>query len=409
MNKNIFHKLTNIGIDNNDNQTVIAQQTKAINILCLYAIVGLIGFGILNARLGFYELVLVDGSIALVALAAMYLNHKKQYEKGKAVLFIVGPLFFLYFPLFVCNVGNQYYNLMFLTIGFYVFDNKKQIFYYTTYIAFLHGITLYLLKHATHDEKYKILEPINDVPSMITAIVLIIIIVVMFKFDTIKYQRRIDNQNAELEKKVEELAEKHDFANNLLKELNHRVKNNLQLVSSLFLMQSYKTTDAATKQALDEARNRIDTVALVHQRLYKDNTVLETNLKTYITELTNYVLQSSGHFTPSNIELTTDDIFLKTEKILHIGLIVNEMMTNILKHGLNKNNEPNKVAVSVLKELDVITILICDNGTGFPPNFTVDKSNSFGLELVNSIIFQHEGSIHIENNSGAMVTITLKM
>jgi len=405
MNISIFNKLINIGVDQENDQTEIAQKTKTINILCLYAIVGLFAFSLLNIRLGFFDLVIVDFVISFLSLVSVYLNYKRQYDKSKILLFVVGPLLFLYFPVFVGNVGNQYYNIMFLTIGIYVFNDKKNIIYYTIYIACLHAITIYLTTYSTYNEKYKILEPINEVPSLVTAIVVIIVIVLMFKFDTIKYQKKINQQKDELEKKVAELAVKNELANSLLKELNHRVKNNLQLVSSLFIMQSYKTTDAHTKQALDEARNRIDTVALMHQRLYKENKELQTNLNLYIRELANYVLQSSGQIDETTIAI--DDITLSMEDTLHIGLIVNELLTNILKYGIHTETNKTKVWISIASNENQVTISIRDNGQGFPESFSIDNTKSFGLELVRAIVLQHDGTFNFSNKQGASIELTL--
>lgn len=197
-----------------------------------------------------------------------------------------------------------------------------------------------------------------------------------------KVSKQVSAQNLVIEKREQEKAL-------LLKELNHRVKNNLQMISSLLNLQSRELSGHPAQEALLTGKNRVEALSLVHQKLYQEGIETKVFLKDYIEEL---VL---GLFYGYNItfkpELDIDDSSISIDKAIPIALIVNEMVVNSLKYAY-KDIELPKFRLTLKKVNDMLEITVSDNGVGFTEKDSV-KQNSFGLKLIKSLITQLDGSI----------------
>lgn len=197
-----------------------------------------------------------------------------------------------------------------------------------------------------------------------------------------KVNKQVSSQNIIIEKREQEKAL-------LLKELNHRVKNNLQMISSLLNLQSRELSGHPAQEALLTGKNRVEALSLVHQKLYQEGIETKVFLKDYIEEL---VL---GLFYAYNIsfepELEIDDSRVSIDKAIPIALIVNEMVVNSLKYAYIGIAFP-KFRLTLKKVNDTLEINISDNGKGFTEKEGV-KQNSFGLKLIKSLISQLDGSI----------------
>ena len=213
-----------------------------------------------------------------------------------------------------------------------------------------------------------------------------------------KVSNRVAAQNVIIEKREQEKAL-------LLKELNHRVKNNLQMISSLLNLQSRELSGHPAQEALLTGKNRVEALSLVHQKLYQEGIETKVFLKDYIEEL---VL---GLFYGYNIsfepELDIDDSSISIDKAIPIALIVNEMVINSLKYAY-KNIEVPKFRLELKKVNDTLEINISDNGVGFTEKEGA-KQNSFGIKLVKSLISQLDGSIKRHNLQGTHWKIMVKI
>ncbi|MDO6472783.1 sensor histidine kinase [Maribacter sp. 1_MG-2023] len=209
--------------------------------------------------------------------------------------------------------------------------------------------------------------------------------------------KRVSAQNIIIEKREQEKAL-------LLKELNHRVKNNLQMISSLLNLQSRELSGHPAQEALLTGKNRVEALSLVHQKLYQEGIETKVFLKDYIEEL---VL---GLFYGYNIsfepELDIDDSSISIDKAIPIALIVNEMVVNSLKYAYNDTPSP-KFKLVLKKVNDTLEINICDNGVGFTEKEGA-KQNSFGLKLIKSLISQLDGSIKRLKTGGTHWQIMVK-
>ncbi len=207
---------------------------------------------------------------------------------------------------------------------------------------------------------------------------------------------------------IAEVKEKNDFINSLLKELNHRVKNNLQLVSSLLNMQESKLEGKGEKESINIARNRIIAIGLIHQKLYSGDSNLNILLNDYVKELCEYLIQSADSKIYIRFDLHPEPIYTNVETTVHIGLIVNELITNSLKHAWSPDTNKKSIFIkTLLNQKNKLILTVSDNGNGFYEEKTVKSNTSFGLQLINSIIEQYSGKIEIKNEKGSIIKISM--
>ncbi len=180
----------------------------------------------------------------------------------------------------------------------------------------------------------------------------------------------------------------------LLKEIHHRVKNNLQTVSSLLSLQSRNTTDSSVKELFKSSQNRVISMAMVHEMLYMRDDLARIEYKSYVKELSEYLVKSVKG-PQNNITLCIDieDIKLGIDTAIPLGLLINETITNALKYGIiDDNNGEIHIALKKADEKDYV-MSIGDNGIGFPDSVNYKNSKSLGLKLIHNLARQLKGSI----------------
>lgn len=198
-----------------------------------------------------------------------------------------------------------------------------------------------------------------------------------------------------LYKTKSELEEKINEKETLIKEVHHRVKNNLQTISSLLSLQSRNTEDRAVKDLLKSSQNRVISMAMVHEMLYMRKDLSNIEYRTYVQELSEFLVRSVKG-TSSNITLNIDvpEIKLNIDTAIPLGLLINEALTNALKYGI-LNDEKGEIQIKLRKTKDNEYVLnIGDNGVGFPEAITYQTSKSLGLKLIHNLVRQLQGSIH---------------
>ena len=184
----------------------------------------------------------------------------------------------------------------------------------------------------------------------------------------------------------------------LLKEVHHRVKNNMQVISSILNLQSSYVTDSYALNLLKESQNRIKTMAYIHESLYQNKTFTSINFSEYITTLTNNILQSYAASTQSvRLELDIQKIILNLDTSIPAGLIINELVTNSIKHAFNELNE-GIIYINLHTKDNVLFLEVSDNGKGFPKDIDFKNTNSLGLQLVNTLVEQLNGKLELSGN-----------
>jgi PAS domain S-box-containing protein len=194
----------------------------------------------------------------------------------------------------------------------------------------------------------------------------------------------------------------------LLKEIHHRVKNNLQVVSSLLYLQSKRTKDQQALKILHDSQNRVGSMALVHEMLYQSPDLARVDFAEYVRTLANYLFHSYG-VNPNTVELkiNVDDVFLGVDTAVPCGLIVNELASNCLKHAF-PDGRPGEIRIELRSDCDgQFTLLVGDNGVGLPKDLDFRNTSSLGLQLVNTLVSQLDGTIELERRDGTEFKITV--
>ena len=174
-----------------------------------------------------------------------------------------------------------------------------------------------------------------------------------------------------------------DEKNVLLKETHHRVKNSFQIVSSLLYLQSESVEDKEAKVAIKEAENRVRSMVLVHQRLYNKDELVGINTKDYFNDLVRDIFESHQFKTePINYEMNVESLVLDIETITPLGLILNELIVNTLKHAFDEVTPKSKIDIEFAKVNDNLELKVIDNGKGFEGEI---KSTSFGISLMKAL------------------------
>jgi PAS domain S-box-containing protein len=193
----------------------------------------------------------------------------------------------------------------------------------------------------------------------------------------------------------------------LLQEIHHRVKNNLQIVSSLLYLQAARTKHPGAVSALTESRNRVRSMALIHERLYQSPNLASVDMGEYTRNLVSD-LQHSHRTADSAVRLTLNigDIPLCINEAIPCGLIINELVSNALKHAFPEGRTGEVTIQLTRGDDDTFILLVSDNGVGFPEYVDFRNSPSLGLTLINSLVEQLGGTIQLDRRDGTAFTIT---
>jgi two-component sensor histidine kinase len=192
----------------------------------------------------------------------------------------------------------------------------------------------------------------------------------------------------------------------LLKEIHHRVKNNLQVVSGLLTLQSAQIDDPHTKAAMQESRNRVLSIGIVHQKLYQGTSLGAIEMKDYFLNLSESILDSFGAEKRVTIECAMEKLDLDIDTAVPLGLIVNELLTNTLKYAFPKGQD-GKVLIRLEKSKDgLLHLEVSDNGVG---KSGITQGTGFGAQLLSLLTQQLSGSMREEIKNGTSIFFDFKM
>jgi two-component sensor histidine kinase len=192
----------------------------------------------------------------------------------------------------------------------------------------------------------------------------------------------------------------------LLREIHHRVKNNLQVISSLLYLQSKNVTTKKALEMFGESRNRVKTMALIHEKLYQSNDLSKIDFADYIQSLSYQLFHSYGlHSDKATIQVDVDKTPLDIDKAIHCGLIINELVSNSLKYAF-PNGKKGKISVRLYNEIgNKVILIVSDNGVGMPKDMDLKKTKTLGLQLVDALVHQLGGKIELSFEGGTTFKI----
>jgi PAS domain S-box-containing protein len=197
----------------------------------------------------------------------------------------------------------------------------------------------------------------------------------------------------------------------LLKEIYHRVKNNLQVVSSLLNLQSRRATETETKRLLGDSANRVNSIALVHAQLYRAENLASIGLQEYVRQLADNLI-SVNHPRSARVELRVevDDLFVGIENAIPLGLMINELVSNAYRHGYADDTVDGKISVRILGLVGgQIRVEVEDNGRGLPADFELGTGGGLGMHLVVALAQQLGSELTLHAcHSGTRFTLVFK-
>mgnify|MGYP003576633634 FL=1 len=207
--------------------------------------------------------------------------------------------------------------------------------------------------------------------------------------------RRVNNQKQLITRQSQQMEV-------MMKELHHRVKNNLQIVSSLLSLQTYRMKDEESIAAIRESQQRVQAMSFIHQRLYKTDELTTVNVREYITDLTESLLASYGYDRDQfDLQITIENEMLDVDKALPIGLIVNEIVTNAFKYAYQDVTRPS-LHIDCTEQGNEISLSIRDNGRGLDEKIWKQNGGSFGKQLVHTLCRQLRAKQSLEVKNGTL-------
>ncbi len=220
-----------------------------------------------------------------------------------------------------------------------------------------------------------------------------------FKFS--QQNKKIKEQNIVISKA---LAEKEV----LLKEIHHRVKNNLQVISSLLGLQSRKIKDQVALDAINEGRTRVQSMSLIHQNLYKENNLTGIEIKDYLEKLCKNLF-ATYNISNEQISLDTniESIILDVDSIVPIGLILNELISNSLKHAF-PDSKPGIISIDISKNNEGLLMTVSDNGIGMKSDDPFTDSDSFGYHLIKAFQRKLNADLEISGTNGTSISMLIR-
>ena len=223
--------------------------------------------------------------------------------------------------------------------------------------------------------------------------------------ETIVSQTSIALQRSFTENAIKESLEEKEI---LLREIHHRVKNNMQIISSLLNLQRLHVEETETLDILRESQGRVRSMAMIHEKLYQSPNFTRIDFKDYIEKLVSsliYTYKVQGQDIKQVLEVR--DVEMNIDTAIPCGLIINELITNSLKYAFpqSESNTNGIIKIELNQIEDHFKLVVLDNGVGLPPHIQPEKTETLGLQLVNNLVNQLEGTIEIDRSHGTKFTI----
>jgi len=234
-----------------------------------------------------------------------------------------------------------------------------------------------------------------------------LILIAGFAIQIFLNRRKVKKLNRSLQRQKDVISSSLAEKEILLKEIHHRVKNNLQVVSSLLGIQARQVKDQAAFEALRESRSRVLSMTLIHQNLYSHDHLMGIGLKNYFRKLTENLFHTYS-LSNDQIHLTSDidEIVLDVDTVIPLGLVLNELISNALKYAFPDGS--GKIHVTIKESSDGLLLSVRDNGIGMHDPDKTKQNDSFGYDLINSFVEKMDGELEILVNQGTEVRALLK-
>lgn len=223
-----------------------------------------------------------------------------------------------------------------------------------------------------------------------------------------KQKTEIDQQNSSLELLINAQVKLISEKEWLVREVNHRVKNNLQIIISLLNFQSNYLKDASASAAIKDSQNRIRAISMIHQQLYQSENIKNVDIEVYIKELIAYLKKALDFEKNVHFELKVYSVKLEIAQVVSIGLLLNEAITNAMKYAFEGSDKAKiNIELALLKDGELL-LIISDNGRGLPSNFDSENVTTLGFTLIKTMVEQLDGQLEVVNEQGLKISVKFK-
>jgi two-component sensor histidine kinase len=409
----IFGNLINLGVKS-EMEFYQKREARIVNLFALITLLGLL--------IGVSSVLFISGDYVIstvlfttvTSLSILLLNYK-LYHNAATYIFVlsINVTIFILNQQYIDTVGNYlyYFPVIFCVALIHnpvKSNSRTAIFFSIVLVSFLCSrlIDIPYLKNATITEADNAaLLTYNSILAFFVTIILVFLVVRLINRQNNEALALLHKEQEAQKIITQSLKEKET----LLAEIQHRVKNNLAIITGLLNLQTEKAPCEESKLLMIESRNRVMSIAMVHERLYKKDNLSKINLKQYLSELVQELIKSFPIQSKQiQIEEELEKIELEITKAVPIGLIVNEALTNSLKHAFNSSNQIPTIKIKMQLIYDRIQICITDNGVGFSDT-TTRKETSLGLSLIESLCDQIDAQVVFKNEEGACVSIVFSI
>lgn len=392
--RNFINSVASLGVKNGYQPWEI-YLTRKLNLSSLLGFINVSAAAVIFAFFGYYDSIIEALIVLIVSPFVILFNIRFGYIQATYLFALVG--IYLFFFLSV-NMGARSFAFLYyfpLSIALIQMIGRKETYKHLLIIFFMiltsiagiiYCYSHQLLQIQMSNEIQMTLRNFNIFMSFFTAVGFMFI---------------ISNEAIKQEAQLKSALQQKDV---LLAELFHRVKNNLNIVTSLLNLKKNATNSQEAKNTLEECRNMVFSMAMVHTKVYNSSSIDHLNFKDYVNDLTRELINSVGGKEKVNIEITAHPITLSITHAIPCGLIINELITNSFKHACLPDRKL-EVHIILKEEGDYIEFEVKDNGPG--RDVTIEN-NSLGMELIRSLAEQLEANYEFRNNNGLQFNLKFK-
>ncbi|HRF99788.1 MAG TPA: sensor histidine kinase [Bacteroidia bacterium] len=408
--KRTWNYVSSIGI-RPEYDDILVKRIKLTNQFSAISIFVFLFSGINNFVLGDTFSALLIESLVFISLVGFYLNKLQFHRFAISFLFTVISTAIFYFDSYSGILSGTYlYHFPLILAIAFIFDmreDKKAMLFH-----FLLIITYLAINVFTHYDLFRSEFLTDDKRSQMFMFNLIFSASAVGFFVYLLVQNNLNESYSYIlrieEKRQSEIAIKQALAekNLLIAELHHRVKNNLAIISGLFSLTLNDNLPDDAKNVLIESRNRVRSMALIHNRLYKSDNFTDVNFEDYIQELISEIISSYPTISNS-IKVTThiNNVSLNVNAAIPCGLILNELLTNCYKHAF-KDQKEGEIIVTFSSDKGKILMKVKDNGKGLPVDY--NKKQSLGITVIEALTDQLDGKSNYVSDNGTTFELIFK-
>lgn len=393
---NLLDKYTNIGVKSRY-QLWEVHVTRKLNIMALIGFINVcLGIGVFSF-FGYYEFIPECILILVIAPLVPIFNVYKDYLWSAYTFYLNGWILFTIFGLKM-GIDSLVFLLFFpVILSLVQVFNRRELAKHLIFNILLCFVFVIVLLIGSK-QQWIYIYPDKEMASLIRYIIVFFSFTVTFCFLIV-----LTIESMRQEKLITNVLKEKEI---LLAEVFHRVKNNMNIVTSLLNLKKNASDSEVVKQALEECKNRVYSMALVHQNIYKINNFTDLDMKEYIHDLVDELIDSNGCLENTDVMVKCEDISMDIAKAVPFGLILNELITNSFKYA-RLNGKKLRIEILLTHDKDKVSLKYSDNGNGI--NGELKKNNTLGIELIKSLSEQVDGEYGFKNNNGLVFDLKFKI